>query len=174
MKANYNSLWTSLYFSALLLSAGAAAADDFGRCSLANGAGRWGYTVTGTNTTGYPTPVIGTNTTRDPDAIVGSGTVDARGNVTLTKIEVTNGEFRPGSLKGNVIDLSPQDCSATLRLTVTEANGLVYTTTWAIVYVDNQREIRGILTKVDLPPGGLLPVQTLNAKMQFPGRLERF
>ncbi len=175
MKANYNSLWTSLYFSALLLSAGAAAADDFDRCSLANGAGRWGYTVSGQNTT-VP---IGD---RSPDAIVGSGTVDAKGTVTLTLTEVTNGIIQTGKLTGNVKYFNPRDCSATLELDVFEAPPpttnppRVAKATWTIVYVENQREIFGILTKLVLPDGSSLPppVQTLNAKMQFPGRLERF
>lgn len=59
MKAKYNSLRTSLFFSALLLSVGAASADG-GRCSTANGAGGWGFTVTGTNTSGVPMPLSGT------------------------------------------------------------------------------------------------------------------
>jgi hypothetical protein len=170
MKARYNSLRTSLFFSALLLSVGAASAEDAGRCSTANGAGRWGYTVSGQNTSG------------GPDAIVGNGTVDATGRVKLTLTEVTNGIVLKGTLDGNVT-VNP-DCTATLQqLKVSEAPPpeppkLVATATWEIVYVDNQREILGILTKLVLPDGSSLPpnlpVQTLNAKMLFPGRLERF
>ena len=89
MKAKYNSLRTSLFFSALLLSVGAASAD-VGRCSTANGAGEWGFTVTGTNTSG------------GPDAIVGNGTVDATGYVAATQTEVTNGEVLPATLKGTL------------------------------------------------------------------------
>jgi hypothetical protein len=155
MKAKYNSLRTSLFFSALLLSVGAASAD-VGRCSTANGAGGWGFTVTGTNTSG------------GPDAIVGNGTVDATGYVALTQTEVTDGEVRPATLKGNVT-VNP-DCTAKLTVKVYDPSGkLVVTATWAMVFVDNQREIRGILTSLVLPNGSSapLPVQTLNAKMKF-------
>lgn len=58
MKAKHN-LRTSLFCSALFLSMEAASAEDFDRCSTAKGAGRWGYTVTGTNTTGDPMPLSG-------------------------------------------------------------------------------------------------------------------
>ncbi len=159
MKAKYNSLRTSLFFSALLLSVGAASAGDVGLCSTAHGAGRWGYTITGTNTT---TPVGG------PDAIVGSGTVDARGVVNLTQTEVTNGAATVETLTGNVT-VTP-DCTATLTVKVyAPKNNLIVTATWALVYVDNQREIRGILTSLVLPDGSRspLPVQTLNAKKLF-------
>ena len=159
MKAKYNSLRTSLFFSALLLSVGAASAD-VGRCSTANGAGEWGFTVTGTNTSG------------GPDAIVGSGTVDATtgtmGKVAATQTEVTNGKVLPATLKGT-ITVNP-DCTATLVVKVYDPSGsLVVTATWAMVFVDNQREIRGILTLLVLPDlsPAPLPVQTLNAKMKF-------
>jgi hypothetical protein len=157
----HRALRTSLFCSALFLSMGAASAD-VDRCSTAKGAGRWGYTVTGENTSG------------SPDAIVGGGTVDAGGNVNLTLTEVTNGIVQTGTIKG-LVKVNP-DCAASLDVTVEEAppSGTPLTRvkeTWTLVYVDNQREIRGLLTSLVLLPNGIslpLPVQTLNAKMQFP------
>ena len=90
-------------------------------------------------------------------------------NVTLTQTEVTNGKAIAGTLKGKVT--VNRDCTATLTATLSVGGNPVVTATWALVYLDNQREIRGILTLLDqLPPNGSLPVQTLNAKMLFPGR----
>jgi len=165
MKAKYNSLRTSIFFSALLLSVGAASAQNVGHCSTANAAGGWGYTVSGQNTS------LGS------DAIVGSGTMDATGKVNLTLNEVTNGIYQVGTLTtgiGNNVTVNP-DCTATLVLKVSEAPPpatpkLVATATWVLVFVDNQTEIRGILTKLVLPDGtnAPLPVQTLNAKKLFP------
>jgi len=165
MKAKYNSLRTSLFFSALLLSIGTASAWEADRCSTRNAAGGWGFTVTGTNTTSYS--VTGTNlfTTRDPDAIVGSGTVDANGNFTLKQTEVTNEQAVQETFTGKVT-VNP-DCTGTLT-----APTYSVTATWAVVFVDNQREIRGILTSLVLPGGSSapLPVQTLNAKRTFAGK----
>jgi len=159
MKAKYNSLRTSLFLSTLLLSAGAASADDAGRCSTANAAGAWGYTITGTNTNA---------TSPGADAIVGSGTVDAIGNVALKQVEVTNGNAIPETLSG-VVKVS-SDCTATLTVKVTVSGQLITTATFALVFVDNQREIRGILTSLvpQLPLGQQLPAQTLNARKLFP------
>ena len=159
MKAKYNSLQTSLFCSALLLSVGTASAEDVGKCSTANAAGAWGYTITGTNTNA---------TSPGADAIVGSGTVDAVGKVDLKQMEVTNGNAVPETLTGKVTVSS--DCTATLTVDVKVSNQLITTATFALVYVDNQTEIRGILTSLvpKLPAGQQLPAQTLNARRLFP------
>ena len=159
MEAKYNGLRTSMFFSALLLSGGAASAEDVGQCSTANGAGAWGYTITGTNTNA---------TSPGADVIVGSGTVDAVGRVVLKQIEVTNGNAVLETLTGKV--KVSNDCTASLTVDVKVSDQLITTATFALVYVDNQREIRGILTKLEptLPQGQQLPAQTLNARKLFP------
>jgi hypothetical protein len=159
MKVQHNSLRISLSLSAFLLGAGAASAGDVGRCSTANAAGAWGYTITGTNTNA---------TSPGADVIVGSGTVDALGNVALKQLEVTNGNTVPETLTGTVKVSS--DCTATLKVDVKVSGQVITTATFALVYVDNQREIRGILTLLvpQLPPGQQLPAQTLNARKLFP------
>lgn len=147
----------ALLLSTLLLGAGTATADNGGFCSTANGAGRWGYAITGYNTTG------------GPDAMVGSGVVDPWGKVSFSQTEVTNGQAIKGELKGRVT--VSRDCKASLEVDLIVDGSTVVTATWALVYTDNQKEIRGILTALDkLPPGGTLPVQTLSAKMVSPGR----
>lgn len=165
MKNIIKAVATSLPIAcALVLSGGAATAQTASRCSIGNGAGSWGYTVSGQNTSG------------GPDALVGSGTVDATGNVNLTLSENSGGVIYKGTLVGKVT-VKP-NCTATLQLNVSEAPPdkdpkPVATATWELVYVDNQREILGILTNLVPVEGGVLPkvpVQTLNAKRLFPGR----
>jgi hypothetical protein len=172
MKNVIKTLATSLAIAcAPLLSVGAASAEDAGGCSTANAAGAWGYTITGTNTTA-PNPATGLPPP-GADAIVGSGIVNATGTVALKQIEVTNGQRVDETVTGNVT--VSRDCTATLTVQVTLPQNLVVKATWALVYVDNQREIRGILTSLSpLPPGQQLAVQTLNGKRLFPGRFAPF
>jgi hypothetical protein len=167
MKNVIKALATSLPMAcALLLSGGAAKAEIAGRCSIGNGAGSWGYTVSGQSTS------LGS------DAIVGAGTVDATGRVYLNLTEVSDNVLYKGRLVGEV-KVNP-DCTGTLVVEVFEAQPSnppshapkVATATWELVYVDNQREILGLLTNLK-PEGGTLPklpIQTLNAKRIFPGR----
>jgi hypothetical protein len=168
MKAKYTSLWTPLFFSAFLLSGGAASADDFGQCSIANAAGAWGYTITGTNTD---------RANPGADAIVGGGTIKPNGDVALKQTEVTNGQ----SVLETAISTEPlkvnSNCTATLKIEIRVSGQLITKATFALQFVDNVTEIRGILTdlsNVPQPPqqgqSQQLPVQTLNAKKLFPGR----
>jgi hypothetical protein len=164
MKAKYYHLRATLFFSALLFNAGAASAGVFGQCSTANAAGTWGYTITGTNTNAL---------SPGADAIVGSGAVDVVGNVALKQTEVTNGNAVPETLTGKVKVGS--DCTGTLTVDVKVSNQTITTATFALVFVDNQNEIRGILTNLSNVPSPpqpnqtqQLPAQTLNAKKLFP------
>lgn len=102
MKAARKRLSASFALSALLLCAGPALAQGEGGsfCTTQSAAGRWGYSVTGSNTSG------------GPDGIVGAGLVDAKGNVTLTQTEVTNGQVRLSRLEGTIT--VNRDCTATL------------------------------------------------------------
>jgi hypothetical protein len=165
MKAKYTSLWTPLFFSAFLLSGGAASADDFGQCSIANAAGAWGYTFTGTNTN---------KANPGADAIVGSGIIKFNGDVVLNQTEVTNGTVYQQTATSTVPLKVKSDCTATLKVAVKLTSGQPLTTaTFELQFVDNQTEIRGILTNLSpLPPlpDQQLPVQTLNAKKLFPRR----
>jgi hypothetical protein len=154
MNISHRSRRISLVLSALLLSR-AAVADDVLRCSTPRGAGQWGYSVTGTNTVGAP------------DSIVGSGVADASGKVVLTQTEATNGQAREEVLQGNVT-INP-DCTAKFTANVFVSGNLILIATWSLVYVDNQREIRGTLSSLTLPNGAVLPLpsQTLDAKRLF-------
>jgi len=157
-----NIVWTIFFFAALLLSmAAVASAQDERTCSSARVAGEWGYTETGTIF--LPTGAV-------PYASVGSYTLDADGNLSGARTASGGGMIQKATIKGTATVNS--DCTGTESLSFYDESGnLLSTAVKALVYVDNAREVRKIITSVKLPNGVSLPaVLTTDAKKQFPGR----
>ena len=132
------------------------AADSLGdrACSNAGVAGEWGYTETGT--------VIPT-TGAVPFAAVARYTLDARGNLSGTATSSSGGTVATVTLKG--IGTVNSDCTGTLTVGVYASGTLVRTVDFDLVYVDNAREGRAIVTSLVLADGTAVPaVLTVDAK----------
>jgi|WetSurSiteA1Bulk_404760.scaffolds.fasta_scaffold13119_2 hypothetical protein len=154
---------TIFLFVTLLLSlAAVASAQDEPICSAARVAGEWGYTETGTLTLPAPYGTL-------PYASVGRYTLDRDGNLS---------GYRTASLGGNILKATVTgtatvnpDCTGTVTLSFTDLSGYpAGTGAKFIVYVDNAREARMIITSVNHPVfGSLLGVLTTEAKKLSPG-----
>jgi hypothetical protein len=135
-----------LLVSLLLGLAAIAPAQNNPACTYASVAGEWGDTFSGTF---YPPP--GTPTLI---AAVGKATLDAHGNFSET-VNSTTGDTASQETAIGTFILNP-DCTGTMTLTVhaLDAPTPDRTTTWAFVFVDNARELRGIITSevAHLPP----------------------
>lgn len=164
-----NSVRTIVLLVPLMLGlAVAAPAQNNSACTYASVAGEWGDTFTGTAyLSGTPTLI----------AAVGKATLDAHGNFSETVTSTTGDTARQETAIGTYI-LNP-DCTGTITLSIHELSGTIpdRTTTWALVFVDNSRELRGIMTSevahLPPPPGGpgdvTVPVViTRYAKKLFP------
>lgn len=130
----------------LLGLAAAAPAQNNPACTYASLAGEWGDTLAGTF---YPPP--GTPTLI---AAVGKATFDAHGNFSETLTSTTGDTASQETAIGTYI-LNP-DCTGTMTLRIHALEGPTpdRTATWALVFVDNARELRGIMTSeiAHLPP----------------------
>jgi len=151
-------------FASLLVSLAAAApAQDHedSTCSIARVAGDWGYTETGTLI--LPSGAV-------PFASVGKYTVDAEGNLSGKRNGSEGGIIQTAMVKGTATVNA--DCTGALAISLYDQSGnLLDTVIKALVYVDNAREARAIVTSVVLPDGtSVLPVITMNAKKLFPKR----
>ena len=130
-------------------------------CSTARLAGEWGYTFTGTLI-----PPIGAM----PFAGVGRATFDEEGNVLNTQFSSANGAVSPSTVKGT-ITVDP-DCIGTILVDIYDQSGnLLRKSAWFAVVDDYAREIRAIMTSLELPNGTKVPaiVTMINTK-QFSGR----
>ncbi len=153
-----NILRTIYFFATLLLSLGAVASGqsrDEGTCSMARVAGEWGYTETGTLI--LPSGAV-------PFASVGKYTVDPEGNLSGKRNGSEGGKIQEATVKGTATVNS--DCTGTIAISLYDPSGnLLNTVVKALVYVDNAREARAIVTSVVLPDGtSVPPVITMNAK----------
>jgi hypothetical protein len=126
-------------------------------CTLANVAGNWGYTYTGTLL--LPSGPI-------PVAAVGRYTADLDGNISGTQTRTVAGAAAQEVIKGSGTVNS--DCTGTATIGVYDQSGnLLRTGTLAAVYVNNGKEIRDIFESLVLPDGTSLPVViTAEAKKQ--------
>jgi hypothetical protein len=150
----------SLFATLLLSLAAVASAQDGRTCSLAGVAGQWGWTATGTlyQPTG-PAEV----------ARVGTTTADAEGNFSATLTASTGGRVSQLAMKGTWT-VNP-DCTVTMTLSVYDASGnLAATQTWNIVFDDNERELRAILTSVVLGGTSVPAVVTMTGRRVSRGR----
>jgi hypothetical protein len=133
-----------LLTSAVVLSATALGQQAASKhCTLANVAGKWGFTISGT------IPSIG------PVAAIGKFTQDSSGNITGTETRSLNGDIADETLTGTAIVNS--DCSGTDTFQVFEGGVLVRTSSVSVVYDDNRHEARALFTSVVLADGTPLP-----------------
>lgn len=159
-----NIVWRALFFATLLLSLAAVASAqdrDDRACSLPRIAGEWGYSETGT--VYLPTGAIAY-------ASVGSYTIDEEGNLSGMRTASAGGTIVPATIKGTAT-VKP-DCTGTLTLGFYDASGkLIGAAVKFVVYVDNAREARAIVTFVPGPDGTSVPtVLVTNARKMFPRR----
>jgi hypothetical protein len=127
--------------------ASAAYAEDNGRCSAANVAGKWGYTYTGTII--LPTAAV-------PVATVGTFTLDTHGNFTATQNRSIGGAYAQETVTGTVT--VKDNCTGTLNANVYQSGQLVRTAVIDLVFDNNRQHLRAIFQSVSLPDGTNLPV----------------
>lgn len=127
-------------------------------CSNARVAGDWAFTETGTL---IPT------TGAAPFAAVASFTLDSTGNLVGSATSSWGGTVTQGlTLQGTGTVNS--DCTGTLTINVYESGTLLRTASFNIVYVNNSRAARAILTSLVLANGTSIPgVITLNVQKVF-------
>jgi hypothetical protein len=144
---NGNSLLTILGATLLLGAAAASSAQDYHACSIAHVAGAWGYTKTGTLV--LPTGAV-------PFASVGRFSVDVNGGLVGTNDGSVGGRVSKDVLKGT-LEVNP-DCTGAMTVEVYDTAGnLLRTLTMGLVFVDDARGARGIVTSLVLPNGASLP-----------------
>lgn len=127
------------------LAATASAKDDHA-CSIASVAGHWGYSLQGTF---FPPTATGPV----PVAFVGTFTVDAVGNFSGTQTSNVGGNVAQDVLTGTVTVNS--DCTGTQTVNIYNQSGiLLRTAVWALVFVDDAREVRGTFESLVAQPSG--------------------
>lgn len=156
-------------FATLLLSlAAVASAQGHRHCSNASLAGTWGYTETGTVILSPAPPAPGPVLA----AAVGTYTFDAHGNFSGTQYSTSGGSVGADTKEGTYT-VSP-DCTGILTLDAYRAGILQRHSVWAIVLVDNAKEIRAMMLSMailTLPPTiSVGPVMTMTARRLFPDR----
>ena len=109
---------------------------DEGGCSNAIAAGKWGFTNSGTVfLAGGPAPV----------AVVGSFNLDAAGNLAGTQTRSLNGlPVNRETTSGTVLVNS--DCTGTATIRVFISGVLNRTVTLDLVFIENLRGVRGVVT----------------------------
>ena len=130
------------------------------RCSNATGAGRWEFTVTGTVIlpTGAPIPV----------AQVGTYTQDKWGNLVGSQTRSLGGSVAEEAFTGTV-STNP-DCTAKATIAVTDnaSGAVVRTSTLEVVFIEDGRQARSLVTTLVLPSGASLgPVLTIEHRRLF-------
>jgi len=126
-------------------------------CSDASVAGDWAYTETGT-----VIPATGAT----PFAAVANYTIDSKGNLIGTATSSSGGTVSNVTLEGSAT-VNP-DCTGTLTVGVYASGTLVRTVSFDIVYVNNSRAARGIVTSIILANGTSVPVVlTIDAQKVF-------
>jgi hypothetical protein len=126
----------------------AAGFERDGSCSVAHLAGRWGYTYSGT--------IVGLG----PAASVGSFTQDSNGNFKDSQTQSFNGDVADETINGTVFVNSDRTATATINVLL---NGVPERTTYLdVVYVDDERKLRGIFTT--LTPGPVPTVITVDGR----------
>jgi hypothetical protein len=129
---------------------------------MASLTGDWGLTVTGTVI--LPTGAA-------PLATVGRLSFDAVGNMLAKQTNSVGGVVsRLETVKGNVIELSP-DCIGTFTVSVYDPSGtLLRTAVFDFVIDDNATEIRAIATSLTRGGLSLGPGITFHARRLFPDK----
>ncbi len=162
MRAN---IARTLCFVALVAAVAVAASAQGGPgCSNARVAGDWGYTKTGTLF--LPTGPV-------PFATVGMLTLEANGTMSGINNGSVGGTIARDLLSGTFA-VNP-DCTGTTTVGVySEAGALLRTIEMALVYDDDARQMRGLVTRLELPNGMILKsVITAEAKRVFGDRSDQ-
>jgi hypothetical protein len=129
-------------------------------CTNAGVAGAWGYTETGT--VYLPSGAV-------PYASVGSYTLDADGNLSGARTNNAGGAVQKATIKGTATVNS--DCTGTETLSFyDDAGNVLNTAVKALVYVDNAREVRKIVTAAARSGTEVQAVLTTDAKKLLPDR----
>jgi hypothetical protein len=127
-------------------------------CSLANTAGNWDYTYTGT---------IFTPNGQLPAAAVGHFHADATGNFIGSQVRSVAGQSGVEDTSGT-ISVSG-DCTATANVSVLVNGQLQRTAVLAGTYDNNRKHARFIFESLTLPDGTNVPVViTTDLSRQFP------
>jgi hypothetical protein len=125
-----------------------------GVCSTASVAGDWAYTETG---------VVIPATVAVPFSAVARYTLDAEGNLEGTATSSSGGTVSNVTLKGS--GTVKPDCTSTLTVGVYSSGTLIRTITFDVVYIDNARGARAIVTSLVLANGTIVPaVLTIDAQ----------
>jgi hypothetical protein len=123
-------------------------------CSDASVSGDWAYTETGT-----VLPATGAA----PFAAVASYTLDSKGNLIGTATSSSGGTVSNVTLEGSGTVNS--DCTGALSVRVYASGSLVRTANFDVVYVNNSRAARAIVTSLILANGTSVPaVLTVDAQ----------
>ena len=144
-------------------AAGLAFADPAHHCSNATGAGRWGFTVTGTILlpTGAAVPVVQ----------VGRFTQDHEGNVVGTQTRSLGGSVGEETFTGTISTNSDCTGKATVNFHDKASGDLVRTSTLDFVMDEDGRASRAIVTSTVLPNGASLgPILTIEYRKTSPER----
>jgi hypothetical protein len=131
---------------ALVVGLAAVASAQPGPCGMVTG--DWAYTKTGTLLP--PTGPV-------PYAAVGKLTIGLNGSSTGTQVSNTGGTAVKNALIGT--GSVEADCSVIATVGVYDESGavLLRTATIWLVFDDNGREGRGIVTQITLPNGNVVP-----------------
>jgi hypothetical protein len=155
LKRNVRGTMLAILSFALLL-AGLAPAAHASTCSTATVAGDWGFTLTGT---------LLPSTGPVPAAATGQARADTDGKISATEARNVGGGYanETGAGKWTV----RPDCTGMLNLRFYEAGKLVRTSVLAIVFDDNQTQLRMVQKSLTLPDGTKVPaVITVDGKKQ--------
>ncbi len=144
MKRNLPTMLVMLFIATFAMSTvPAAQAQDQGGCSNAPTAGRWGFTTAGTVfPASGPVPVVVVK-------------LEVTGNLEGTQTRSLNGQPVDHETISGTILMHP-DCTATATITVFHSGVLNRTATLDLVFVDNQRAIRGVFTSAIAASGAII------------------
>ena len=133
---------------------GSVPAARANNCSIAKGAGGYGFTLNG---------VLVLSTGPVPIAAVGRANLKADGTVSGAEARSVGGQYADETFKGTFSVNA--DCNGTATLEFFEDGQLVRTSVLAIVFDNNNREIRMVQKSLTLPNGAAVPViVTVEAK----------
>lgn len=161
----HNIVWTVCLLGTLLMTLAAAVAAQDGRgCSAEGVSGQWGYSETGTVMT--PNGPV-------PYSSLGRYTLDSEGNYSGSRTATLGGAIQKANFTGHAT--VNDDCTGTVTINFYDpsSGALLSTAVKALVYMDNERAVRAIVTSAVFPNGTSIPtVLTTDGKKLFPGHQE--
>ena len=127
------------------------------QCSTEGVAGEYGFTIAGTLL--FPTGAVQV-------AGVGKALLSPNGGFSATEVRSVGGGFANETLRGAFAVNA--DCTGTLTAEVFESGQLVRTSSFSVVFDNNQNEIRAVQESLKLPDGTVVPaVITAEGKKTF-------